>query len=265
MIVCGKGRVVQVFLVLAMIMGAAIFAAPEPLSQQRVTLIVSAAISLKNSLDEIGHAYEQEHPEVKITFNYGGSGTLQHQIEQGAPVDIFFSAAKKQMDTLQSEGLLAVGARRNIVANTLVLIAPASSNAIRGFSDLTRSDVRVIALGEASTVPAGAYAQQTLEHLGLFLAIRKKIVYAKDVRAVLTYVETGNADAGLVYQTDAKISSRVRIVAAAPENSHDPIVYPATVLKNSKNMVAAREFLSFLEGAGARIVFQKYGFAPTEK
>ncbi|MGH9682560.1 MAG: molybdate ABC transporter substrate-binding protein [Candidatus Acidiferrales bacterium] len=265
MIVWGNDRIARGFLVLALILGAAIFAASESFSQQGVTLTVSAAISVKNSLDEIGRAYEQEHPGVKIAFNYGGSGTLQHQIEQGAPVDIFFSAAERQMDKLQAEGLLAAGSRRNIVANTLVLIAPASSNTIHDFSDLTRPDARVIALGEASTVPAGMYARQTLERLGLFQVVRKKIVYAKDVRAVLTYVETGNADAGIVYQTDAKISSRVRIVATAPGNSHDPIVYPAALLKNSKNVVAAREFLSFLEGAGARTVFQKYGFTSPEK
>jgi molybdate transport system substrate-binding protein len=109
------------------------------------------------------------------------------------------------------------------------------------------------------------YARQTLEHLGLFASVEKKIVYAKDVRAVLTYVETGNADAGLVYQTDANTSTKVRVVAVAPADSHDPILYPAAVLRDAKDKAAARAFLEFLQGSDARAVFQKYGFTSAEK
>lgn len=238
---------------------------PQSLADKRVSLTVSAAISLKDSLDAIGQKYEQSHPGVKIAFNYGGSGTLQHQIEQGAPVDIFFSAAEKQMDRLESEGLLEPGTRRNLVANTLVLITPSSSSAIANFQDLAKPEIKIIALGEPATVPAGQYAREALEHLGLWNAVQKKIVYAKDVRAVLAYVETGNADAGLVYRTDAEISSRVRVAAAAPEDSHDPIVYPAAILKGSKDVSAAREFLEFLGNQQSREIFSKYGFTMSEK
>lgn len=250
--------------ILLMLVGVACAVAPASAAQAPSSLTVSAAISLKDVLDELGHSYTHHHPGVKVVFNYGGSGTLQHQIEQGAPVDIFVSAAEKQMDALAAEDLLAAGTRRDIARNTLVLITPAHAAELHDFAGLTRDDVKIIALGEPATVPAGAYAQQTLEHLGVFAAIQKKIVYAKDVRAVLTYVETGNADAGVVYATDAKISSKVRVVATAPENSHDPIVYPAAVLKASKSPDAARSFLAFLAGPQARVALEKYGFVAAE-
>lgn len=250
-----------VFLVTAPLAGA-----PSRLGElPKASITVSAAISLKDALDELGRMYERAHPGAKITFNYGGSGTLQHQIEQGAPVDLFFSAARTQMDTLESEGLLVPGTRRDLVANTLVLIVSAASISVQGFPDLARPDVKIIALGEPATVPAGMYARQALAHLGLLAAIEKKFVYAKDVRAVLTYVATGNVDAGLVYLTDAQASPLVRVVARAPRDSHDPIVYPAAVIRNSKNIAAASAFLDFLGGHAARAVFEKYGFALPEK
>lgn len=233
--------------------------------QQASSITVSAAISLKDALDELGHVYEQRHPGAKVTFNYGSSGTLQHQIEQGAPVDIFLSAAEKQMDALESNGLLVAGTRQNLVGNQLILVAPTSSNIVKNFADLAKPEVKIVALGEPTTVPAGMYARQTLEHLGLLGAVEKKSVYAKDVRAVLTYVETNNADAGIVYQTDARISKSVRVVATAPKDSHDPIVYPVAVIKGTKDLSTARRFLEFLESAEARAVFEKFGFTQPEK
>jgi molybdate transport system substrate-binding protein len=239
--------------------------------QRSESITVSAAISLKDALDELGPIFQvQQHRKnggngTAVTYNYGGSGTLARQIEQGAPVDVFFSAAEKQMDELEAQNLIVADARHDLVGNALVLIAPAQSTALHNFQDLTGSVVKTIALGETSTVPAGMYARQTLEHLGLFAALEKKVVYAKDVRAVLTYVETGNADAGLVYQTDANTSPKVRVVAIAPADSHDPILYPAAVLRDSKNKPAARAFVDFLQGPDARAVFQKYGFTSSEK
>jgi molybdate transport system substrate-binding protein len=233
-------------------------------AQDKAQITVSAAISLKDSLDEIGQKYETSHPGTKLSFNYGGSGTLQRQIEQGAPVDLFFSAAEKQMDQLQEKGLVDAGTRRNIVANRLVLIAPAANQSLHGFDGLTDPSVKIVALGEAATVPAGMYARQTLDKLGLLAAVEKKAVYAKDVRAVLTYVETGNADAGIVYQSDAQGSTKVRIVATAPADAHDPIVYPAAVIKGAKNAAAAQMFLTFFASGDARDIFAKHGFLPAE-
>jgi molybdate transport system substrate-binding protein len=240
-------------------------------AEQSASITVSAAISLKDALDELGPIFQvrQLHKNGRsgtaVTFNYGGSGTLARQIEQGAPVDVFFSAAEKQMDELAAQGLIEADSRRDLVGNTLVLIAPAQATTPKSFQDLTGAAVKTLALGETSTVPAGMYARQTLERLGLFAAVEKKFVYAKDVRAVLTYVETGNADAGMVYQTDANTSRKVRVIAIAPADSHDPILYPAAILRDSKNKPAARAFLEFLAGPDARAVFQKYGFTSMEK
>jgi len=256
--------------VVAILLFAALgLAASGPLQQVQVqpqsALTVSAAISLKDALDELGREYERDHPGAKITYNYGASGTLQHQIEQGAPVDIFFSAAEKQMDEIAAKGLVVSETRRDVVGNTLALIAPSSSDSIHKFQDLANADVKVIALGDPATVPAGMYAHQTLEHLGLLAAVEKKAVYGKDVRQVLTYVATGNADAGLVYRTDAQTSPNVRTVFTAPPDSHDPIRYPVAVLKDSKNAAAARAFVEFLEGPHALEIFEKYGFNDPKK
>jgi molybdate transport system substrate-binding protein len=233
-------------------------------AETKSEITVSAAVSLKDSLDEIGKLYEKNHPGVKVTFNYGGSGTLQRQIEQGAPVDIFFSAAEKQLDDLQTKGLVDATSRRDIVKNQLVLIAPASDATIHSFQDLSTVSVKTVALGEPATVPAGMYARQTLQRLGLLGAVEKKTVLAKDVRAVLTYVETGNADAGMVYQSDAQGAAKVRVVAIAPSDSHDPIVYPAAILKGTKNPSGAAEFLDFLSGVEARAIYLKHGFLAAE-
>jgi molybdate transport system substrate-binding protein len=226
-------------------------------------LTVSAAISLKDALDEIEGLYAVEHPgSAAIHFNVGGSGTLQRQIEQGAPVDVFISASPKETDALEVKGLLVAGSRRNLVRNTVVLIVPIGSSGISGFQDLTKPAVKVLTVGEPQTVPAGAYAKEVLTHLGIYDQVKPKLVLAKDVRQVLTYVETGNADAGIVYATDAKASKKVSVVATAPEDSHSPVVYPAAVTKNSKNPEAAKAFLDFLSGSKAQAVFQKFGFIP---
>ena len=265
------GRFARVGLLFLFVVAAAGSFALREAAEQFEAITVSAAISLKDALDELGPIFQlQQHRKyggsgTAVSFNYGGSGTLARQIEQGAPVDVFFSAAEKQMDELAAQALILADTRRDIVGNSLVLIAPAQPSALHNFQDLTGSEVKSIALGEPSTVPAGTYARQTLEHLGLFAAVEKKIVYAKDVRAVLTYVETGNADAGMVYQTEANTSQKIRVIAVAPPDSHDPILYPAAVLRDSKNKPAARAFLEFLEGTDARAAFQKYGFTSAEK
>src|ERR1700735_47793 len=229
--------------------------APQPTS-----VTVSAAISLKDALDQLGREFERDHPGAKITFNYGGAGALQNQNQAGGPPDVFFAAAQKQMDALQSAGLILTETRHDIIANDLVLIAPSASDDIHTFQDLAKSSVKTVALGEPETVPAGMYAQETLEKLGLWEGVKKKAIYAKDVRQVLTYVATGDADAGLVYRTDAQTSPKIRTIFTAPPTSHDPIVYPAAVLKNSKDQAAARAFLQFLETPHALEIFKTYGF-----
>ncbi len=248
--------VLSLALVLLLGMG---FAAPAP--QGRTELIVSAAISMKDSLDEVSHLYQAANPNVSIKTNYGASGTLEIQIEQGAPVDVFLSAAPKQMDALDAKGLLLEGTRKDLLRNEIVLIVPADSSLkIASFQDLTHADVKHVALGEPTVVPAGQYAKEVLTNLGIYDAVNSKAVLAKDVREVLTYVETGNADAGIVYITDALTSSKVKVVARAPEKSHSPVIYPVAAIKSSKNPAAAREFTNFLSGPQADAVFKKYGF-----
>lgn len=251
-----------VALLLAALLFTAAFGGHSAPPKPSVDLTVSAAISLKDSLDEISQMYHVEMPDTAIHFNYGASGTLQRQVEEGAPVDIFVSASPGQMDALESKGLVLVGTRRDLVENSIVLIIPKGKTGIAGFADLTGADAKIIAIGEPQVVPAGKYAQEVLTHLGLYDQLKPKFVLAKDVRQVLTYVATGNADAGIVYATDAKTSDKVSVIATATEDSHSPVIYPVAVLKSSKDDVAAKKFVEFLLGSKARAVFQKYGFLP---
>lgn len=227
---------------------------------QPVALTISAAISLKEPLQNIAENYGRAHPGERVVCNFGASGTLQRQIEQGAPVDIFISAGEPQMDALERDKLLVPGTRRDLLRNQLALIVPAKSQTINSFADLRKSAVKKIAVGNPQIVPAGTYAMQTLKYLRLLPGIQSKLVYSTDVRQALAYVETGNADAGLVYVTDAKISSAVRIAAVAPEDSHLPILYPVALATSSKSPEAARTLLESLESPQSLDAFEKAGF-----
>jgi len=226
---------------------------------KRVSLTISAAASLQETLGEVETLYRFGHTTVDFRNNFGSSGTLAREIEQGAPVDVFISAAAKPMDDLEGRGLITTGTRQNLVHNSLVLIAPLDSK-LQGFAALGDPSTRMIAVGDPASVPAGQYAQQTLNSLHLYDQVKGKLVLGKDVRQVLTYVETGNADAGFVYATDAQISPRVRVVAVVPESAHEPIVYPAAVLKTSDNQDASRSFVDFLGSSDAKAIFTKHGY-----
>jgi molybdate transport system substrate-binding protein len=256
------GAIASVFAIAVVIASACASSAGARAGNVGIT--VSSAISLKDALDEIKQLFASQNPSASIDMNYGASGTLQLQIEQGAPVDVFISAAPKQMDTLESKGLVMQGTRRDLLRNEIVLIVPkdAAPN-VSSFQDLVRSNVERVAMGETATVPAGEYAKEVLENLGIYDAVRPKAIMAKDVRQVLTYVGTGNADAGIVYLTDALSSSKVKVVARAPEKSHAPVVYPVAVIKDSKNAALAKQFVAFLSSPPARVVFEKYGFSLT--
>ncbi|GAB6274024.1 MAG: molybdate ABC transporter substrate-binding protein [Peptococcaceae bacterium] len=226
----------------------------------QVTLTVSAAASLKDAMNEIKDIYTKEKPEVKITNIFASSGSLQRQIENGADVDVFISAANKQMDALETKRLLEDGTRKTLLGNSLVLIIPKDSSLVSSFEDLTQDKVKKIALGELKSVPAGQYAEDLFTKMKILDKIKTKAVYGKDVKEVLTWVETGNVDAGVVYLTDAKVSQKVKQVAVAPEGSHKPIVYPASVIKSSKHKAEAKAFLDFLSGEKAESIFEKYGY-----
>lgn len=247
-------------LLLIAVAGASVGAPPPQARQEALT--VSAAISLKDALNAISPLFAKSHPEVTIHYNLGASGTLQQQIQQGAPVDVYISASPDQMDALDKQGLLLSGTRRDLARNTVVLVVPANSSGLSNFNDLRSGRVKVVAIGEPQTVPAGKYAQEVLTHLGLYDSLKAKFVFAKDVRQVLTYVASGDADAGIVYATDAKTTSKVRVVAMAPEDSHSPVVYPVAVLKDSKNASVAQAFVVFLHSSAAKSIFEKFGFSP---
>jgi molybdate transport system substrate-binding protein len=227
----------------------------------RVTeLTISAAASLKEAMEAIAPVYNQQNPNVKLTYNFGSSGSLQQQIEQGAPVDVFISAAAKQMDALEQKGLLMQGTRKDLLSNQLVLIVPKDNTKIKNFKGLTDNSVKKIALGEPESVPAGKYAQDALTFMKIFDAVKPKVVYAKDVRQVLNYVATGNVDAGVVYRSDTLVSDKIKVVESAPEGSHSPIVYPIAVIKASKNGEVAKKLVEFMSNPQAESMFKKYGF-----
>ena len=231
-----------------------------PAEKEAVTLNLSVAASLTDAMEEIAGLYKDEQAHVTIEFNFGGSGALQQQIEQGAPTDIFMSAASKQMNELEEKELLLEGTRVDLLQNELVLVVPKGFTGVEEFKDLTGDEIELIAIGEPESVPAGKYAQEAFKSLGIWEQLEDKLMLSKDVREVLAYVETEAVQAGLVYRTDALISDKVEVAAAAPAGSHDPVTYPVAVIKDSKNQEEAKKLLEYLTGDKAAAVFEKYGF-----
>ena len=223
-------------------------------------LILSAAASMQDVLKEIAQLYTTKHPQVKLTFNFGSSGSLQRQIEQGAPVDIFISAAPQQMNDLADKELLLNQTRQDLVKNQMVLVTPKDNRAIDNFDDLAEKAIEQVALGEPNSVPAGKYAKEILTNLNLIEGIESKTVYGKDVRQVLNYVATGNIEAGIVYRTDITNTNKVKVVATAPEEIHSPAIYPIAVVKDSNHPEAAKQMLNFLFTPEAQAVFKRHGF-----
>ncbi|MDD6119813.1 MAG: molybdate ABC transporter substrate-binding protein [Selenomonadaceae bacterium] len=224
-------------------------------------LHVSAAASLTNVMQDIAKEYEQQHPGVKVEFNFGSSGALQQAIENGGQSDLFVSAAQKQMNALEKAGLLADGTRQDLFINDVVLIVPKDSKKdIKSFEDLNTDKVQKLALGEPKGVPVGQYSEQIFTYMKNLDAMKAKAVYGTDVRQVLSWIEQGEADAGLVYATDAAITDGVKVVAKAPADSHKPIIYPVSVLKDSKQLDLAKDFEQFLLNDTSKALFEKYGF-----
>jgi molybdate transport system substrate-binding protein len=225
-------------------------------------ITVSAAISLQNAFEEIGKRFSLRNKDVAVAFNFGASGRLMAQIRGGAPVDVFASAALKDMDELDKAGLVQKGTRTNFASNKIVLIIPASSRAfVASFEDLKKPAITKIAIGNPVTVPAGRYADEVLRFYGLSDAIKDKLILAENVRQVLDYVARNEVDAGVVYATDARTrADEVAVVAAAPDSSHEPVLYPIAVVKGSKNEEADRAFISFVHSAEGRKILEQYGF-----
>ncbi|MBC5639870.1 MULTISPECIES: molybdate ABC transporter substrate-binding protein [Clostridia] len=228
-----------------------------------IELNISAAASLKEAMADLEAAYTSKNPEVSFVINYGSSGSLQQQIEQGAPCDLFISAGEKQMTALEEEGLLLDGTNKDLVKNSLVLVTSNDSE-ISSIDSLNSDAVSKIALGEPSSVPAGKYADETLTSLAIKDSLNNKLVFAKDVKEVLAWTASGNADAGFVYLSDALSSDGVKIVETISEEYHSPITYPVAIIKDSDDIDAAKAFEDFLFTDEAQEIFEKYGYKSVE-
>lgn len=225
---------------------------------EAANLTISAAASLKEVMAEIETEFKKEYPNINLTFNFGSSGSLQKQIEQGAPSDIFISAGESQMKALSEKGLLTDDSLKTLVKNNLVLIT--TSTDITSIDDLTTDKVTHIAVGEPSSVPAGKYADQSLTNLNIKDAVSSKLVYAKDVKEVLSWTVSGNAEAGFVYQSDTYNNDSIHIIETISEDYHSPINYPVGIIKTTQSPDAAKAFEDFLFTDKAKELFTKYGY-----
>lgn len=237
----------------------------KPIENPPAELVVSAAASLQDALKEIQTAYETEHSSIKLRFNFGSSGALQQQIAQGAPADLFISAATGPMEQLVKAGLVEQSAVQTLVTNSVVLIRSADGpGVVRDWGDLTSDGVQRIAIGNPQHVPAGQYGQAVLESLDLWAGVEPRLILGEDVRQVLHYVASGEVQAGIVYGTDAATSSKVTVIATAPAGSHAPIRYPIAVVKGSKQATQAEHFTKYLLSEKGQQVLSKYGFGPAQ-
>ena len=228
---------------------------------EKVELTISAAASLTDVMAEIQDLYKEEAPNTELSFTFDSSGALQAQIEEGAPVDVFMSAAEKQMDALEESDNIIKDTRKSLLINQVVLITPKDSEITEAsFEDLGKENFKKIAIGDPASVPVGQYSEEIFENLELTQAVSDKLVLASNVRTVLNWVEMGEVDGGLVYATDAFTSEDVQIVASAPEGSHKQVTYPVAVIKDSANEDAAKAFVDFLSTDKIAEIFKSYGF-----
>lgn len=224
-------------------------------------ITVSAAISLKNAFEEIGRLYESQYG-TKCVFNFGASGDLMKQIAGGAPVDVFASAAQKDMDELGKQGLIVTATRADFAANSVVLIVPAGTKtSLKSFEGLSAVEIEKLAIGNPKTVPAGRYAEEVFSSYQILPSIKNKFIYTENVRQVLDYVARGEVDAGVVYATDAATRSKeIKIIVTAPEASHKPVVYPIAVVKGTKSEADAKAFISLVLSQEGNKILKKHGF-----
>ena len=248
-------RLSAVVLALLALAGPAL-AQPEPLT-------VFAAASLKDVMDAQGAAFQRAGGSP-VRFSYAGSSAIARQIESGAPADLFISADSDWMDYVAQRGLIAPASRRDLVTNHLALIAPASSKTRltigKGMNlNAALAGGRLAMAGP--DVPAGRYGRAALNYLGVWPSVQDRVVSADNVRNAMLFVSRGEAPLGVVYDTDALVDPKVRIVGLFPDRSHPRIVYPAAIVKSSTNPAGAR-FMTFLRSRAAQDIFRRYGFTP---
>jgi molybdate transport system substrate-binding protein len=228
------------------------------------SLTVSAAISMKDAVTEIGRGFTAARPGVTVFYNWGSSGELQKQIEAGAPVDVFVSAAQLQMDELEKGRLIESASRRVFARNLLTVIKPADSRVdITKAGDLAEARITRIVVGNPRTVPAGQYAEESLRALGLWDRVRPKLIFAENVRQALDYVARGEVDAGFVYTTDAAVRGQaVKEAFRPPEDTYRPVLYPAAVVAGSRQAALARAFVGLLGSRESQATLARFGFQP---
>ena len=228
------------------------------------TIVFAAAASLKNVVDgEIIPAFNAEYPNIKVQPTYDASGKLQAQIEAGAAVDVFMSAATSNMEALKTKGLILDGSVANLLENKLVLIVPVDSKlGLASFTDVVKADK--IAIGDPASVPAGKYAQEALTSLKVWDQVSGKLSLGTNVTEVLNWVAAGSAQAGFVYSTDALSNAKVKVVAEAPEGSVSKVLYPVGIVKASVQQDAASKFVKFLQTKTALDLFVKAGFTAAQ-
>jgi len=228
---------------------------------QAKTITVSAAASLTEAFNEIEKKFEEENPDIDVSYNFAGSGTLRMQIEGGAPIDVFASASQSHMDLLSEQSLIVEDSRKDFAANTVVLITPAGNElSINGPEDLNSSEVGTISIGNPETAPVGRYTVEALEAEGLWEELEAKTLLADDVKQVLVYVERGEVDAGFVYSTDAATSEQGTIDITATLPTVTPISYPIAVTSASENKEEAQTFVDFVSSNQGRAILESYGF-----
>jgi molybdate transport system substrate-binding protein len=224
------------------------------------SLQVFAAASLTDALNEIAPAYEATHLH-KVHFNFAGSNVLARQLLEGAPADVFVSADEKSMDVVQEAGLLLAESRRDLLSNTLAIVVPVDSVLhINSAQQLAGSEVRRLALADPRAVPAGLYAKEYLEKVGLWDAMKDRVIPTENVRAALAAVESGDVDAGIVYRTDAASTRAVKVTYIVPADQEPRISYPIAILKSSRHAWEARAFVAYLTTEPALAIFRKHGF-----
>ena len=223
-------------------------------------LYLSAAASLTDALKEIAISYEKDTGD-KLIFNFGASSALARQIEAGAPADLIFSADEAKVDVLEKAGLILPGTRKSVLSNTLIIVEGLESTiSIQSAKDLTLPEIKKIALAEPKSVPAGIYAKEYLEKLGLWEKLSERVVPCENVRGALAAVESGNVEAGIVYKTDGLISKKVKIAFEIAASEGPKISYPLAIVKDSKSLDAAKKVAAYLESKSAGAVFEKFGF-----
>lgn len=255
------GRAGACLLALGLFLGEALAGTGAAAAQGRDVLVFAAA-SLKNALDEAAGQYRQQTGRG-VVASYGASSALARQIEAGAPADIFIAADLDWMDYLEDRKLIQGGTRKNLLGNDLVLIAPKGSGlGVRIGADFPLSRLLAggkLAMGEPGSVPAGKYGKAALENLGVWASVEKSVARAENVRAALLMVARGEASLGIVYRTDAVSEPKVEILGVFPKSTHPPILYPAALTASPGNPDASA-FLSWLKSPVARPFFEKQGF-----